>query len=201
MNKVTDQEEMGEFAALYATLQADINQIYPYENGDVTGVVHYPDPICLSAGDRRSFVRSVFAFIEGNAYFLRLTLLKNFKDMLSPEVQLALAEQQIEVTGHGIVNKKPMRGTALNMLKLTVNSFKGALPGLHQVNLTGADFESLVRSVKVRDRLMHPKSAQALNVSDEEIRDVAHAFNWFGWTLMHLMKSARDGLKERASKK
>ncbi|VVN20583.1 hypothetical protein PS619_04301 [Pseudomonas fluorescens] len=85
------------------------------------------------------------------------------------------------------------------MLKLTVNSFKAVLPDLHQVNLTGADFEALVRSVKVRDRLMHPKSAEALKVSDEEIRDVAHAFNWFGWSLMNLMKSANDGLKERTT--
>jgi hypothetical protein len=199
MDKVTDQEEMGEFAALYSVLQADINRIYPYEKGDVIEVVHYPDPVYLSASDRRSLVRSVFAFIEGNAYFLRLTLLKNFRDLLSPEVQLALAEQQIEVTGHGTVNKKPMRGGALNMLKLTVNSFKAVLPDLHQVNLTGADFEALVRSVKVRDRLMHPKSAEALKVSDEEIRDVAHAFNWFGWSLMNLMKSANDGLKERTT--
>lgn len=188
---------MGEFATLYSTLQADINQIYPYEKGHTDGVVHYPDPIYLNASDRRNLVRTVFSFIEGNAYFLRLTLMKNFADRLSPEVQLALAEQQIEVTGHGIVKKKQMRSGALNMLKLTINSFNAALPNQPNVTFTDAAFESLVRSINVRDRLMHPKSAQALNVSDKEIRDVAHAFNWFGWMLMNLMKAANDGLNER----
>lgn len=192
-----DGTEIGEFAILFTTLHADINEIYPYTASDAFEKVSYPDPVYLSASDRRNLVRSVFAFIEGNAYFLRQMLLKSFQDVLSPEIQLALAEQQIEISGNGTVKKKAMRAGALNMLKLTFSSFETVLPNLSGVKCAGPDFESLVRSINVRDRLMHPKSARSLTVSDEEIRDIAQAFVWFGLMLMNIIKAANAALKEK----
>ncbi|MHA6139919.1 hypothetical protein ACX3YC_21210 [Pseudomonas mohnii] len=192
----TQRDSLSEFAILFTTLQADINHIYPYEASDTPGIVSYPDPIYLGACDRRTLVRSVFAFIEGNAYFLRRMLLASFKPELSLELQLALAEQQIEITGNGTVRKKAMRAGALDLLKLTIGTFTAILPSLN-LKASGPNFESLVRSMKVRDRLMHPKSAHSLNVTDEEIRDVIGAYSWFSLSMVDVIKSANASVKNK----
>lgn len=182
-------EGMGDFAILFATLQSDIDHLLPYQPSETPGNVCYPDPVRLAASERRSLVRSVFAFVEGNSYFLRGILLASYPDKLSPEIQLALSEQQIELTGSGLVRRKALRASMLDMLRLTIKTFGAVLPSL-TVQASGAEFESLVRSTKVRDRLMHPKSVSALTVTDAEIRDVMSAFSWFSLSMREIMRAS-----------
>ena len=54
-----------------------------------------------------------------------------------------------------------------------------------KLNLSGQGWQSLCKSVKVRDRLMHPKELSDLEVSDEEILYTKKAIDWF--LLNHLL--------------
>lgn len=191
--RVSSKED--EFSLLFSTLQADINDIYPYSSHDEPGMVSYRDPVYLSQGQRRNLVRAVFAFIEGNAYFLRRSIVEDWGDRISGPTQLALKELQVEVTNSGLVRTKPSKVSALAMLRLTVASYATILPNLEQLKCVGPKFEALTRSIKVRDRLMHPKEVQALNVSDEEIRDIAIAFSWFSGVMLVILRENSIELK------
>lgn len=168
----------GEANAIFLTLHADITDLYPYAQVPGSKTVRYPDPSYLAPGARRSLVRAVFAFIEGCMYFQRQMLLRSWGERLSEVNRMALSELQIEVTGQGEVQARVMRTGALNLIRLTVRSFEGAVPGRLGIRCEGAGFEALARSVKVRDRLMHPKGIASLAVSDVEINDVVNAFLW-----------------------
>jgi hypothetical protein len=175
----TDGLKPGEASAIFSTLHGDITALYPYEKAARSNVVHYPDPVCLAPSVRRSLVRAVFAFIEGCLYFQRQMLLESWGERLTEPTRLALSELQIEVTGQGIVQTRLMRTGALNLIKLTIQSFAKTVPSAVEIKCEGAGFEALTRAIKVRDRLMHPKGIASLAVSDREIHDAVDAFLWF----------------------
>ena len=56
-----------------------------------------------------------------------------------------------------------------------------------QLDVSQGGWQLLQRSMKIRDRLMHPKAASDLRVSDEEIRDSVRAFMWFEKQLVRLL--------------
>ncbi|MGF6152217.1 hypothetical protein QFZ84_003206 [Pseudomonas fluorescens] len=188
---------IGEFAALFLTLQSDINQIYPFEEHADSNQARYPDPTYLLPGARRGLVRATFAFIEGNSYFLRQILLRSWGDKLPAATRLALAETQIEVNSQGNVKTKPLRSGATSMLRLTIETFISIFPNVLNVRCAGPSFESLTRSVRVRDRLMHPKSAAALMVTDQETRDIVEAFHWFSSVMVDIIKASNRALKDQ----
>jgi hypothetical protein len=180
---------IGESAVMLSVLHADINQIYPFEAGRTAGTVRYPDPTYLNGHERRSLVRAIFAFVEANSFSLRQILLKSFKEKLSAETQLALAELQIEITSSGAVKTKVKNVGALSMLRLTICTFASVLPPLSKLKCSGPGYEALVRSIRIRDRLMHPKSYQALNVTDPEIHAVVDAFLWFEAVMVKVIQA------------
>lgn len=169
----------GESYVIYRTLHADITTLYPYQTAPGASVVHYPDPVYLAPSVRRGLVRAVFAFIEGCMYFQRQMLLESWGERLPEATRMALSELQIEVTGQGNVQTRTMRTGALSLIRLTVQSLEKAIPNGLGMRCEGAGFEALSRSIKVRDRLMHPRGVASLDVSDIEIHDVVDAFLWF----------------------
>lgn len=190
----------GEFALLLKSLQEDIDRIYPYEHTSDPGCVSYPNPTYLDASGRRTLIRALFAFIEGSAFFMRQLLLDDAPPgTLDPQTTLALSEVQVEINGGGTVQTKPMRAGAMKMLKLTLNCFVRAYSMQVRDICSGPQFEALTRSVRVRDRLMHPKSAACLTVTDDEIKDAVSGFAWFSLQLMECLKANNNSLRARVA--
>ncbi|MDP9533866.1 hypothetical protein Q7L38_14925 [Pseudomonas protegens] len=190
------ETEFGEFAALFWTLREDINQIYPSQPSENPKRVSYPSPVYLQPAQRRNLVRAVFAFTEGNAYFLRQMILRAGVGKLPTSTLFALSELQIDVTAGGIARTKTLRLSALSMLRLTVNSFAQLYTELEDLGCRGPGFEALVRSTGVRDRLMHPKSIHALTVTDTEISDLVTGFLWFEDVMREMSSAATNALRQ-----
>jgi hypothetical protein len=44
--------------------------------------------------------------------------------------------------------------------------------------VSGSEWQSFRRAIKIRDRITHPKSVANLNISDEDYNDVSVGFGW-----------------------
>jgi hypothetical protein len=139
----------------------------------------YPDPARLSPIERRLLVRSVFSFIEAVVFTLKTTTLmfKKAENLSAGEVALA-KEEDYELDDSGAVKIRSAR------LKFRSNfRFAFALAAKvgeidWQLNVSDAGWQALTNALPVRDRLMHPKRAADLVVSDNEIRDAMKAYEW-----------------------
>ena len=166
-----------EFSALYTELRKDIDEIHPPIDTSNNIFYKYSDPAQLTNSQRRSYIRAIFAYVEGTGFFLRQQILTGWISELKPEMIMALRELQVEVNGAGLVSTKRLRVASMSLFKMTINTY-GRLLNESVVKCFGDGFEYLKQSVLVRDRLMHPKSAQCLIVTDEEIRKAICGFSW-----------------------
>ena len=56
-----------------------------------------------------------------------------------------------------------------------------------ELDVSGSEWQSFRRAIKIRDRITHPKSVSDLNISDEDYNDVSAGF---GWVLISHVKLA-----------
>jgi hypothetical protein len=134
-----------------------------------------------SQTQRRAYVRSVFALIEGVLYCTKTATasLGVLLSKLSINELVVLNGTQLEVNDKGDVASKPLHPRFLNNFKFTFKIFSKSLGSKFTLNISGQGWQSLCRAVKVRDRLMHPKIVSDLQVGDTEIIDTKSALEWF----------------------
>jgi len=173
-----NKEQLSESQGIFAELRSDVDHILRAENKGQEYV--YPDPVVLNQRERRIAVRAIFALIEGVSHDMRQLLITSTTAMISENTRLALQELQIDVTPNGTLKLKPLKVSAVSMLRLTLNVFHTSRYQVDGTWLQESYFEKLTSSARVRDRLMHPKTVHALVVTDEEIRTIAKVFEWFG---------------------
>ena len=131
--------------------------------------------------NKRAYVRSVFALIEGVLYNLKSAtsnlgiILKN----LTLNELVVLDGTQLDINDDGNVTTKPYYPKFINNFKFSFKIYAKSIGSKYIINLSGQGWQSLCKSVKVRDRLMHPKESSDLAVSDEEILDAKKAIDWF----------------------
>jgi len=58
------------------------------------------------------------------------------------------------------------------------------------LDASGPEWQALQQGLGVRDRLMHPKLAGDLTVSDNEIRTTMQGFQWINVQLLALLLAA-----------
>ena len=139
---------------------------------------------CDDQLSRRTYVRTVFAMIEGAVFALKQQALEESRASrpdLSPAERAILSEQSYYLAESG----KPRVGAYYPQLEANI---KFTFPIFARVFDEAFEFDpplkqeprwqSLCRAKEVRDRLMHPKSAEQLEVNDSDLRDVKGAAEW-----------------------
>jgi hypothetical protein len=140
---------------------------------------------------RRMLFRSAFAYIEGILYQFKLstaglTLAQHFQAarrekpysvMPSPYVGF-LTETDFILTDAGEIRET----RALIKLKTNIQyTFKQAAStyrSAYQLD-KGAGWHCFLRSIKVRDRITHPKDPSDMAITNVEVKDVQEAVVWF----------------------
>ena len=93
---------------------------------------------------------------------------------------MILDGKQLDINEEGNVTTKPFYPKFLNNFKFTFMIYAKSFGSEFKLNLLGQGWQSLCKSVKVRDKLlMHPKELSDLEVSDEEILYTKKAIDWF----------------------
>jgi hypothetical protein len=130
---------------------------------------------------RRSYIRAVFAFIEGLLYCQKMSTLN--LGLLFGAVTLhelvALENLTLEIDNKGDVKPRATFPNFLNNLKFVFKVYSKSIGSDFQLSLGGIGWESLQQAVKIRDRLMHPKDPKELIITEKEVMITQNAFTWF----------------------
>lgn len=130
---------------------------------------------------RRAYVRAAFAAIEALTYSLKQSALATARrepGLFSPGEIALLSDESYGLSHSGKVVASPKYLSTPDNFRFAVDmAMKATLKGfsLH-VGVSG--WEALKKATKLRNRLVHPKSAAEMHVTDEEMGAVDEAFFW-----------------------
>jgi hypothetical protein len=149
----------------------------------------------ISGTRRRLFVRSVFASIEASVYALKQEALSapEAASRLSDAERALCSEQAFDLNDGGDVVARPAKLRFLPNLRFAFAVSAKVLGQESRLQTGDPRWEALTRSVKLRDRLTHPKRLADLTVTDAEFGDCLVVLVWFevlmtGALIDHLMR-------------
>lgn len=133
--------------------------------------------------------------IEGIVHAMKQAALAITSNPLNGNVfslseRMLLAEETYDLHDDGKVSCKRAKIPISKNIKFAFKAFSKA--NLINYELPVKDdtgWESFQKSLKVRDRLMHPKTIDDLAVSDDELKTALMTFDWFD-------KAQKDVLQE-----
>ena len=136
---------------------------------------------------RRTLVRTVLAELEGLAasaldwarYYASDDSL--VKDKFSPAERLFLGGETAKLNDSGVVKVSPNREhpSREGTMKLALRLVGRGADSFPDPNFKSPGWEAVDRALKIRDRLMHPKTADYLEVTNEDVEHVRAARRWF----------------------
>jgi hypothetical protein len=153
----------------------------------VDDVVH-----CLRQEDtgfwRRTLVRTVFAYVEAHATIFRRMILEMYARNEHPRIPITkivlLQDYEYQIDEVGRVKRQALKLVTLKQIALTLRTLAEVMGkddryiSHHMFGVN--DWRNLKESMKVRDRLTHPKKFTDLIVTDEEKKRCVGAFHWLG---------------------
>jgi hypothetical protein len=131
---------------------------------------------------RRAYVRAVFAYIEGMVFAMKQF---SYEYRIQPESsstrpELAmLLEESYELNDKGVARTAPAKIPLEKNIKFAFKAFAKAGHSDYELPISDHGWEELKKSTRIRDRLMHPKNANDMSVSEAEHSTVRIAHSWF----------------------
>ena len=141
--------------------------------------------IASSPAERRQFVRSMFAFIEGAVWLFKQETLQQHDSgtVTFTRAELALlAELAPVLESDGTVQEIAANLRFTSNLPFTFRCHARAYGYANVLDMGDHRWDLLRRSAQVRNRLMHPKSLASMQVSDEELVAAENSLRWFART-------------------
>jgi hypothetical protein len=130
----------------------------------------------------RTMVRSLFAGIEGLCYRTKHIALAaaTLKNITLTSAELAMLREEsygLNDKGEAECIKSKLR-TAPN-LAFTLTILARARGGAYDIDINSVGWQALKKSIRVRDRITHPKNANDLRITKQELTDVMTTATWF----------------------
>lgn len=127
---------------------------------------------------RRAAVRAIFAAIEAMLWIQKQGLLATCAEKLSRPEVVMLTEEGYGSDDRGNIKVKKRNIRLRDNIRLTFRIASEAFPKFSP-DFGNPMWDKLVRSIGVRNRLMHPKGVEDLAVSDDELIHAAEGYTWF----------------------
>lgn len=132
--------------------------------------------------NRRAFIRTVMAYIEGSSFAFRETLVVSDEfENLDVVEQAFLQNLEPKLTSDGTIEtRKPSsyQSTA-SLLLFTLRAYAKANKVPLDLRLKEAGWCAVQETYERRNKLMHPKDADSLEVTDKHLLQARRAFNWY----------------------
>ena len=144
---------------------------------------------------KRTLVRTCFALIEGLAYQLRHVTLATLQDtdFLSEGELAVLKETMHRLNQSGDIEDRDNFQTTLPMMLFTLRVYAKNHGACFEPKTSDNGWSCLKKAVKIRDRLMHPKSLQDLSITDDEGAIFSAGVSWWDhamWDLFQVCEAA-----------
>lgn len=132
----------------------------------------------------RTYVRSFISMVEGITYRTRQILLERQKSniiRLNPEQIIVLAEISIELKDNGNMKKRQKFYDTRGMMLFTYKLYceLNNKLDIFKRYLSDNRFNDFDESLKMRNRITHPKSGKDTYINGEDIQIVMSAGEWF----------------------
>lgn len=142
---------------------------------------------------RRNYVRSAFAAIEGLTWTLKLAAVRveqRGRVAFTPGELALLTEMSYELDEKGNVSQRPARLSLKSNIRFAMSAFAKANGVTFDLRVGGDKWEAFTQAIKIRDRLVHPKSIRDIRVSDEEFTVMEKAIEWWTTEITNLFSVA-----------
>lgn len=139
---------------------------------------------------RRSYIRSLFAMIEGTIYCVKEL---EFAELYSRERKdiptlVALKETVFEINSKGEVSEKTKFVKTANNLRFIANCFKKIFGKELELNIGTSQWDNFTKAIKVRNRITHPKETTDLQITEEELLFVKDVNVWFNGIIKEIIE-------------
>jgi hypothetical protein len=141
---------------------------------------------------RRTFVRTLFSFLEGFGRVLRASILGDEQASFLPlEWRFVLRDERIEIEQTGTPKLKDARFQFTNLFAATLRSW-AMLRGWNDERIALEIFgdngwQRFQNALKVRHALTHPKLGQVIDVNDEGLAAAFDSFKWLSKICLQLL--------------
>ena len=126
---------------------------------------------------RRLYARTFFSFVESILASLKEEAL--LRGSQSPAEKLLLAEQQCDLDDSGKARTRRYQVPVPASLRFTFQAIASAWRVDYSPDYSGAGWKAFQESVRLRNRLTHPKQIADLDVSDTDLETLDEAHDWF----------------------
>lgn len=168
-----------EFFDLLGALSKEVETVAHAHPGKENGSAHFPEPSTLAPLDRRSTVRSVFAFIEAMTYRLkRLALILPGAKAMTVAERAISEEEDYSLGSDGQARARPAKLQLISNLRFSFAIFSRIQAATFTPDYSGRGWQALQRALLVRDRITHPKKVVDLEIADNEVKDAIEAYLW-----------------------
>lgn len=150
---------------------------------------------------RRSYVRTAFAAMEALTFQLKRFALryadKNAGLFTAGELAM-LREEAYSIGKKGKVLSSAKFASLPDNFHFAMNmAMKGVLPGIN-IHIDAQGWDALRSATAIRNRLVHPKAAAEMIVSDQDLQCVQDAFSWVNDYTVQGLVQALEFLQKRA---
>jgi hypothetical protein len=131
---------------------------------------------------RRAYVRTTFAFIEGMTFGIKqftFGVAKKAGVRLLEAEKALLAEEDYDLDDKGEVTTASAKISITRNVRFAFKILGRAGAFSYELKVDDEGWDSFKKSIKIRDRLMHPKRSEDLAISDQELETVKKASAWF----------------------
>jgi len=152
---------------------------------------------------RRSLVRAFFADVEGTIYRMKqiaYACREQTGVSFSTGEEHVMLEKAYSLDDKGLVQEQRMQITLLNNMRFSFSIYARAHTSDYKLNVSDNRWNDFRASVKIRDRLMHPKRAADLDVSVDEMSTLQNAYDWYMQNRTAVMESSVGAMTEGAMK-
>lgn len=144
--------------------------------------------------DSRQLIRAAFAYIEGATYVIKIEASFNSEEHgieLTPQQHHFIFEANFELSEKGAVLQKPAKISLAKNIRFAFAVYAEANAIEDTLNVRSEWWALLQDSVRVRDRLMHPRSASDLDVTPSETISMIKAKVGFDEALHALISAGK----------
>lgn len=142
----------------------------------------------------RTLFRTYFAYVEGLAFQLRQVSLASLQNTsLLTEGELALLrEERHQLNSRGQPVSRENFQRVLPNLLFSIHCYVKNHGATYQPDTSQHGWEMMKKAVAVRDRLTHPKSAEGLDVTEEDTQVFAEGAAWWKRTLLEMFAACGE---------
>ena len=144
---------------------------------------------------RRAYARAVCAFIEGVTAPLKQQALVAALNDIPERIDIGrisvLIGETYAVNDHGEIQRRNFALPTFNGVALAFRYFAEAVSSPFRLDRSGSGWQALRQAFGIRDRIMHPKQLQHLDITNAELESFEEAARFIHNSIVELMTQAK----------